>query len=141
MSDSRTRTSPLTLAALLTLAWLGGCSTTQSLPGKGPYLRVPIIQGMLGVTDIDEEEVDLDDSLGAEVDSISQTLPLLGAAVQYPVWGGERFQLGFEGGSTIAWDRDTTRVFLGNGTVVVRDSETVDDVFPGRPIYGNCMAV
>lgn len=25
---------------------------------------------------------------------------------------------------------------LVNGTVVVRDSQTVDDVFPGKPIYG-----
>jgi hypothetical protein len=26
---------------------------------------------------------------------------------------------------------------LVNGTIVVRDSETVDDVFPGRPVYGS----
>ena len=25
---------------------------------------------------------------------------------------------------------------LVNGTVVVKDSETVDDVFPGKPIHG-----
>jgi N-acyl-D-glutamate deacylase len=30
---------------------------------------------------------------------------------------------------------------LVNGTVVVRDSETVDNVFPGKPIYGSRKAL
>jgi hypothetical protein len=29
---------------------------------------------------------------------------------------------------------------LVNGTVVIRDSETVDDVFPGKPIHGSAKA-
>lgn len=94
---------------------------------------------MLGVAEIDDGDVDLDDSFDAEVESVSQTLPLLGAAVQYPIWGGPRVQLGFEGGSTISWDRDTTRVFLNSGTVIVRADNNIllADLFGGLSLNAN----
>lgn len=89
------------------------------MPPRNPYLGVPIVQGLIGVVEIDDDDLTLDDSLDAEFDSDSRTLPLLGGALQYPVWGGPRFQFGFEGGGTVAWESDRVRIATGGGTVIV----------------------
>lgn len=118
MSDSSTHLIPLLLAALASLV---GCkSDPYGLPPRDPYLGVPIVQGLIGVVEFDDDDLDLDSSLDAQVEDDSRTLPLLGGAVQYPVVGGPGFQFGFEGGGTIAWDSDTVRVATNGGTVIVR---------------------
>jgi hypothetical protein len=92
------------------------------------------LQGMLGVTDFRDVDVDIDGASEAD----APTLPLLGGAVQYPMLGDRngsrmRARVGLEAGMTFGYDGNTDIFFVDNGIAVVRSEDRlfVADLFGG----------
>ena len=90
------------------------------------------LQGILGVTDFRDVDVDIDGASEAD----APTLPLLGGALQYPMLGdrdgsGMRARVGLETGMTFGYDGNTDIFFVDNGVAVVRSEDRlfVADLF------------
>jgi hypothetical protein len=114
--------SPRALVLLLALlpsacASVPGPSQQQDpLPGSAP--RAGRVTGMIGVTDITAIEVDLDSGIG-EADSEDLTLPLIGAAYQFPNVSRTALEWGFEAGFGVGWDSEREAVVIDTGAVLV----------------------
>ncbi len=80
------------------------------------------IQGFLGVLSLEEQDYQVDPVFADDVGSDLDKLPTLGFALQKPL-GGERIQLGIEGGMSAAWERDTAAFDTGGGVIVVGDND------------------
>ena len=98
-----------------------------SSPQSGTYA-----QGMIGVTTLHVDDIDIDSSLGDFSDADAMQLPLIGGAFQFPL-RNDRVSFGFEGGLTLGWQGDVVAVSsTGGGLVVAADSDVrVLDFFFG----------
>ena len=128
------------------LAWcslllLTSCATVsrhrsvRDVQGDSPLREArapqPVIQGFIGITELSGDEYDLDPSVGTDVESFIDTLPVLGFAVQRPL-RGDRLQLGIEGGASVSFEGDRGFVTNGSMTVVVSDNDLfLLDLFAG----------
>lgn len=99
------------------------------------YNRPTLIQGLIGVTNFDE--IDLDDSSVGGSNSASvdlDVLPALGFSLQKPVNdSSNRFDIGIEGGMTVGWDTEKIAFRAGGGgaVVAVRADLLFVDLFGG----------
>jgi len=105
---------PLLVSACATSS--AGVQREEPLPGSAP--RAGRVTGMIGVTDITALDIELDSSLG-EADSEDLTLPLIGAAYQFPSVSRTALEWGFEAGFGIGWDSEHEAVVVDTGTVLV----------------------
>jgi len=91
---------------------------------SGPAPRGYLVQGFAGATVLGDVSLEpTGNPIGVE-DVGTSTLPLLGAAVMYPL-SGERFQMGVEMGVTTGWDADRGLVRLNNATQTRSDNRLV----------------
>jgi len=82
----------------------------------------PSIQGYLGVLSINDDSYRVDTNFGDLDESDIDTLPTGGFTLQWPVMG-DRFELGFELGSSVAWDNDSETYFRTNPTIIIVDAK------------------
>lgn len=95
-----------------------------------------VVQGMIGLTDVTSSVVELSDPADVILDEGFETLPMVGGAWQVTAWE-PGFDLGFEAGATLSYERDRGRVSVGSGaaTVVSRNEYLLIDGFVG--LYAN----
>ena len=88
-------------------------------PGTPPGT---FVQGMVGATDLEVVSLETSGaSIGIE-EANTSTLPLLGAAMTYPL-SGQRFQVGVEVGATAGWDKGSGLVRLNGTQIASSDNE------------------
>ena len=106
-----------------------------SLVASCVYNRPTLIQGLIGVTNF--EEIDLDDSSVGGSDSAEidlDVLPALGFALQKPINdSSNKFDIGIEGGMSIGWDTENIAFRSGGGgaVVAIRADLIFFDIFGG----------
>jgi hypothetical protein len=117
-----------TLPALLLLA---SCSVGQIRSVESAPRLQPMIQGYLGISKLEDEDYDLEPAIGEVVDSDLEELPLLGFAYMRPL-AGERVHIGFELGSSWAFEGDRMAIETQQSTVVLADNDLLlGDIFLG----------
>jgi len=139
--------------ALLTILSASGCAATgdplqhyqSALGGRsypstfgGDANRQPThVQGMLGASYLNIQNIDIDPSLGSFASSDETEMPLIGGAAQLPLGGEHRIHIGLEGGFTLGWQGNIEAFAFGsNGAVVVADTDLwLTDLFGG--VYGD----
>jgi hypothetical protein len=93
-----------------------------------------LLQGYIGVSFLDDEDYDLESSVGDLVDSDLDELPVFGFAYEHPLIG-RRIQLGVELGSSASFEGDRAYVDVGGATAVVADNDLLlIDLFGGLSV-------
>ena len=95
------------------------------------------VQGIVGATSIDEDEIVFNGVEGLDPNDASSELPTLwtvGVASQQAAWGNPETTLaGFEGGLLMSFGSDNRNVTAGNGTAIITVDESIvlGDLFFG----------
>lgn len=115
--------------AALCLLLAPACASSSGPFGRGqefdewprpeaPSPRRPLVTGMLGLSELEVTDMELDPALGSIDDTDDTSLPMIGAAVQMPL-AGRRLRIGLEGGSTLGWDGDVEAIVIGSGGAII----------------------
>lgn len=121
--------------AVLALAlFAAGCSTTRSrtpqtgyeLPDPPPRRPSRLVQGMLGITDADSVDVELDGPTDEIRDDGTDTFGMIGGAWQQALRAGA-VDVGYEFGFTASFDSGRGAVAVNNGALLV--ASEIDALF------------